>query len=117
VISRRLRTWVALGAFLCSLALPVLEVHPIGEADDAACQVVPANVALRIGATPRTASTPEHCIFCHLQRALGGAFASDIAAVPSPSATLLLLTVLEARRLDPTSLAPFSRGPPSLFSL
>jgi len=120
VTSRRLRTWVALGAFLGSLALPVLDVHPIGDTDDAACQIVPsaqANALLRIGATGGGSSAPEHCVFCHLQRTLGGACISNLAAVPSPSASMARLPVVAGRHLNPTSLAPFSRGPPSFFSL
>jgi hypothetical protein len=104
---------------MCSLALPVLDAHPMGIADDAACRLVSAsgdNGGSRIVA-PGSQQTPEHCVVCHLQRALGGAFVSDVASLTSPFVAVSCLGLGESHPLAAACDAPSSRGPPVLLPI
>jgi hypothetical protein len=106
-------------AFLCGLALPVLEAHPMGVEDDALCRLVPSsadNGAARVGAT-ESQQIPDHCVVCHLQRALGGAFVSNVAALTSPFQAVSCLGLGESHPLAAVCAAPSSRGPPVLLSI
>ena len=112
---QRSLTWVALAACLGGVVLPVLESHPAGSADDAACRLLvdtDGHGATGIAGPESLAHAPDHCVVCHLQRALRGAFVSDVATLTSPiqAATLARMT-----RSDPSAGAlaePSSRGPP-----
>jgi hypothetical protein len=118
-VQRRPLAWLALCAVLCSVALPVLEAHPIGAADDAACRFVTGssdNGGSRI-ATQESRQAPEHCVVCHLQRALGGAFVSDVAALTAPFQAVSCLGLGESHPLSAACAAPSSRGPPALLSI
>jgi hypothetical protein len=113
------RAWFALCAFLCSLALPVLDVHAIGDADDAACQVSPRSdvrIAVRVSAASSSGVPAEHCVFCHLQRALSGASIADDPALYSPCLSPSCLPFTESHPLAATYAAPTSRGPPVSFA-
>jgi hypothetical protein len=103
---------------MCSLALPVLDAHPLGVADDAACRLESASASggARMVA-PESQATPEHCVVCHLQRALGGAFVSDAAALAAPFQAALCLELDESHPLAAACAAPSSRGPPVFLSI
>lgn len=86
---RRLRSlaWVALWAFVCSLALPVAGGHPLGADDDGACLVGStwgSGDAPQLGAPRADNERPGHCVFCHWLRAMSGALASDVVALAAP---------------------------------
>ena len=106
-------------AVLCSVSLPVLETHPMGDADDAACRLVSTsggNGGSRL-LSAESKETPEHCVVCHLQRALGGAFASDAAALTAPFQAVSCLGLGESHPLSAACAAPSSRGPPALLAI
>lgn len=92
----------------------------MGAADDAACRLVPGwtdHGALRIAAPGSRESRPEHCVVCHLQRAISGAFVSDVAALTSPLVGLSGARLSQTSPVTAADAAPSSRGPPAVLSI
>jgi hypothetical protein len=112
---RRVLAGFALWASLWSLALPVLEAHPLGVSDDAACQVLfspDEHDTLGIAGPGVPGARPEHCDVCHLQRAVSGAFASDGTSIISPLAAPCRNGLTASLPVEADAAAPASRGPP-----
>ncbi|HUL74484.1 MAG TPA: hypothetical protein VLT86_15355 [Vicinamibacterales bacterium] len=70
-----MRTWVALTAFVGSLALPFLAARHLTFDDDAACGVDELTIfhSRTQIETAQAAPVPGHCALCHWLRAVGGA--------------------------------------------
>jgi hypothetical protein len=74
VAGKQLRAWVAFLAFAGSFGLPFFSASHLSGLDDEACgQVVLATHSKTQfqGVTP--IPPPQHCAYCHWQRAVGGA--------------------------------------------
>jgi hypothetical protein len=71
----RVRAWVALGAFVASLALPFLAARHLTFDDDAACgaDTLSTGHARTQFEAPQPATPLGHCALCHWLRAVSGA--------------------------------------------
>jgi len=74
-LALRVRAWVALGAFVASLALPFLAARHLTFDDDAACGVdtLSTGHARTQFEAPQPAAPLGHCALCHWLRAVSGA--------------------------------------------
>lgn len=74
-LALRLRAWVALSAFVASLALPFLAAEHFTFDDDAACGVdtLSTGHAKTQFEVPQPAPPLGHCALCHWLRAVSGA--------------------------------------------
>jgi hypothetical protein len=82
-LALRARAWLALGAFLASLALPFLAARHLTFDDDAACgvdELTLGHAGLQLEAS-RPSPVPGHCALCHWLRAVGGAHPGDLSFV------------------------------------
>ena len=82
-------SWLALCAIVLVSFLPVWDEHPLGLADDAACNTVAAWQSPdhpHVGSDTTAPALPEHCVYCHLQRAVAGATIAHapVLFVPAP---------------------------------
>jgi len=116
-VLRRPLAWFALAAFLCSLALPVLEAHPMGAADDAACRLPAGDEGGAAIGAPDSEETSEHCVVCHLQRGLSGASPSNVAAFSTPFESASHAWLDHGDPVSACSASRSSRGPPVLLSI
>ena len=116
---QRTLAWVALAACLGSVVLPGLEAHPAGAADDAACRLVVGHDGHSlpgIAAPESSVQGPDHCVVCHLQRALRGAFVSDVATLTSPIEAESFARLTWSFPSAGALAAPTSRGPPTFHT-
>jgi hypothetical protein len=102
-------------AILVGSSLPAWDEHPLGIADDAACFSVAAWQSVdhpHVGADTTAPGQPEHCVYCHLQRAVAGAAIAHppVLFVPVPFA--LVLGSSEHLMLAVAAPARPSRAPP-----
>jgi len=74
-LALRVRAWLALGAFVGTLALPVIAARHLTFDDDTACGIDELTVVrLTTGFEPfQPAPPPGHCALCHWLRAVSGA--------------------------------------------
>jgi hypothetical protein len=90
----------------------------MGAADDAACRLeIGSNGhdAARMASPVSRDLAADHCVVCHLQRALGGAFVADSAALVSPVEGFTCAVSSQTSPVSAAVAAPSSRGPPALF--
>lgn len=112
--------WLALSAFLSGVALPLYDEHPLGGADDESSQLVfgaTDNGTTRIGWSGPKEAQPEHCVFCHLQRAMSGAFAADVASLAKPFLNATCPVFAEGFTLTGADVAHPSRAPPAPLTI
>lgn len=118
-LALRVRAWVALGAFVASLALPFLAAQHLTFDDDAACGVDTLSTGhLRTQfEAPQPAAPLGHCPLCHWLRAVSG-------ARPGPEVHVNARFDLVTTRIAPVlqghgtnvQTARASRAPPALLA-
>ena len=112
--------WFALVAFLCGWMLPFFEAHPLGFDDDTACSAYAlvrasarSSAPDRIDSSDSSNRAPQHCLLCHLMRALNGTVTVDVARVSAPLVTASALSVADVPARSIVLSSCSSRGPPA----
>ena len=117
--SVRLRSWIALVAFVGALGLPLVTASHLAPDDDAACGLVvlvPGSTTAEVGEAQDTLP-PGHCALCHWLRAVGGAqpaVAKTVVAWLEPVGSEAPLVAPDPH-FDAVADSP-SRAPPVSFS-
>ena len=113
-------TWLVMLSFLPGMSLPVWDSHPIGLSDDAACQLATAGEAgpqQHVDSSSAIPGLPDHCVFCHLQRAMAGATAAQAVALLVPAAhSAATMAGERAPRVAPNT-SRLSRAPPASLTV
>ena len=108
-------SWLALCAFILGSSLPVWDEHPLGAADDAACFTAAAWESVEHPHVTADSTAPgqsEHCVYCHLQRAMAGAAVAHPPALFTPAPSVSILAGVESLALALAAPARPSRAPP-----
>ena len=102
-------------AVLLGSSLPVWDEHPLGAADDVACLGTAAWQSVdypHVGVDTTAPGRPEHCVYCHLQRAMAGAAIAHPPALFVPAPFVPALGTGESVTLTAAAPARPSRAPP-----
>lgn len=95
---------------------PLHDTHPLGVADDAACFTGAAWGSVdhpHVDADPTAPGRPEHCVYCHLQRALAGASPASLVVLVAPEGAALAARLVEDAPAAAVFSAHASRAPPA----
>ena len=92
--------------------LPFAEAHPLGQ-DDAACLALTQSAPSKVAAASGDQDQSQHCVICHLMRAMSGAVPVDVATLAVAIVASPQPVVSTDAALTVTFAQPSSRGPPA----